>query len=237
MYRIHRETRAREELGTRGESLRPDIIKKGCESLKNKTKSYTRNAINKYDEKFDVLKVRLPKGTREMIADADLSFNAFANDAINAQLKALEIFDFEDDIKNMAPPKEIDGKPVYNFVDERKHIKPGRWWHDVVFFWDDLELNDLFIRFMDEEEPGNNNYKDGCRIIFDIVDTSRYEIVDAKYTDEELEQMTYKQLKKIPERDFGGRQDNTDKLKRKFRKYLYKGDKQPLYNFLGVGQQ
>ncbi len=205
--------------------------------MKNKTKSYTRNAIDKYDEKFDVLKVRLPKGTRDMIADTDLSFNAFANDAINAQLKALEMFDFDDDMQNTVPPKEIDGKPVYNFVNERKYIKPGRWWHDVVFFWDDLELNDLFIRFMDEEEPGNDNYKDGCRILFDIVDTARYEIVDAKYTDEELAKMTYKQLKKIPERDFGGKQDNTDKLKRKFRKYLYKGEKQPLYDFLGVGQE
>lgn len=205
--------------------------------MNKKTKSYTRNANDKYDEKFDVLKVRLPKSTRAMIADTDLSFNAFANDAIERQLKVLEMFEFEDDFQNTEPPKEIDGKPVYNFVDERKYIKPGRWWHDVVFFWDDLELNDLFIRFMDEEEPGNNNYKDGCRIIFDIVDTARYEIVDAKYTDEELAQMTYKQLKKIPERDFGGKQDNTDKLKRKFRKYLYKGEKQTLYDFLGVGQE
>lgn len=205
--------------------------------MNKKTKSYTRNANDKYDEKFDILKVRLPKSTREMIADTDLSFNAFANDAINAQLKALEMFDFDDDPQNAVPPKEIDGKPVYNFVNERKYIKPGRWWHDVVFFWDDLELNDLFIRFMDEEEPGNDNYKDGCRIIFDIVDTARYEIVDAKYTDEELAKMTYKQMRKIPERDFGGKQDNTDKLKRKFRKYLYKGEKQTLYDFLGVGQE
>lgn len=205
--------------------------------MKNKTKSSTRKAIDKYNEKFERMTVNLPLGTRAMIADTDLSFNAFANDAIERQLKALEMFDFDDEYQSTAPPKEIDGKPVYNFVDERKYIKPGRWWHDVVFFWDDLELNDLFIRFMDEEEPGNNNYKDGCRILFDIVDTARYEIVDEKYTDEELAQMTYKQLKKIPERDFGGRQDNTDKLKRKFRKYLYKGDKQPLYDFLEVGQQ
>lgn len=205
--------------------------------MKKKTKSSTRKAIDKYNEKFERMTVNLPLGTRAMIADTDLSFNAFANDAIERQLKALEMFDFEDDIKSMTPPKEINGKPVYNFVDERKYINPGRWWHDVVFFWDDLELNDLFIRFMDEEEPGNDNYKGGCRIIFDIVDTARYEIVDAKYTDEELAQMTYKQLKKIPEKDFGGKQDNTDKLKRKFRKYLYKGDKQPLYDFLGVGQQ
>lgn len=205
--------------------------------MKKKTKSSTRKAIDKYNEKFERMTVNLPLGTRAMIADTDLSFNAFANDAIERQLKALEMFDFEDDIKSMTPPKEINGKPVYNFVDERKYINPGRWWHDVVFFWDDLELNDLFIRFMDEEEPGNDNYKDGCRILFDIVDTARYEIVDAKYTDEELAQMTYKQLKKIPERDFGGKQDNTDKLKRKFKKYLYKGDKQPLYDFLGVGQQ
>lgn len=205
--------------------------------MKKKTKSSTRKAIDKYNEKFERMTVNLPLGTRAMIADTDLSFNAFANDAIERQLKALEMFDFEDDIKSMTPPKEINGKPVYNFVDERKYINPGRWWHDVVFFWDDLELNDLFIRFMDEEEPGNDNYKDGCRILFDIVDTARYEIVDAKYTDEELAQMTYKQLKKIPERDFGGKQDNTDKLKRKFRKYLYKGDKRPLYDFLGVGQQ
>lgn len=212
------------------------ILLKGCEKMK-KTKTSTRKAIDKYNEKFERMTVNLPLGTRAMIADTDLSFNAFANDAIERQLKALEMFDFEDDIKSMTPPKEINGKPVYNFVDERKYIKPGRWWHDVVFFWDDLELNDLFIRFMDEEEPGNDNYKDGCRIIFDIVDTARYEIVDAKYTDEELAKMTYKQLKKIPEIDFGGKQDNTDKLKRKFRKYLYKGDKQPLYDFLGVGQE
>lgn len=205
--------------------------------MKNKTKTSTRKAIDKYNEKFERMTVNLPLGTRAMIADTNLSFNAFANDAIERQLKALEMFDFEDDFRDIAPPKEIDGKPVYNFVDERKYIKPGRWWHDVVFFWDDLELNDLFIRFMDEEEPGNNNYKDGCRIIFDIVDTARYEIVGAKYTDEELAKMTYKQLKKIPEIDFGGKQDNTDKLKRKFRKYLYKGEKQQLYDFLGVGQE
>ena len=141
--------------------------------MKNKTKNSTRAAVSRYDEKFERAMIRMPIGTRAMIADTDLSVNAFANDAIERQLKALEMFDFEDDIKSMTPPKEVDGKPVYNFVDERKHIKPGRWWHDVVFFWDDLELNDLFIRFMDEEEPGNNNYKDGCRIIFDIVDTSR----------------------------------------------------------------
>ena len=190
------------------------ILLKRSEEMKKKTKSSTRKAIDKYNEKFERMTVNLPLGTRAMIADTDLSFNAFANDAIERQLKALEMFDFEDDIKSMTPPKEIDGKPVYNFVDERKYIKPGRWWHDVVFFWDDLELNDLFIRFMDEEEPGNDNYKYGCRIIFDIVDTARYEIVDAKYTDEELAQMTYKQLKKIPEKDFGGKQDNTDKLKR-----------------------
>lgn len=91
----------------------------------NKTRTSTRNAIKKYDEKFDVLKIRLPKSTRAMIADTDLSVNAFANDAIERQLKALEMFDFEDDFQNAAPPKEIDGKPVYNFVDERKYIKPA----------------------------------------------------------------------------------------------------------------
>lgn len=57
-----------------------------------------------------------------MIADTDLSVNAFANDAIERQLKALEMFDFEDDIKSMTPPKEVDGKPVYNFVHEKKYI-------------------------------------------------------------------------------------------------------------------
>ena len=66
-----------------------------------------------------------------MIADTDLSVNAFANDAIERQLKALEMFDFEDDIKSMTPPKEAE--PVYNFVHEK--IYKAR--HD------DLEPNDL----------------------------------------------------------------------------------------------
>ena len=78
--------------------------------MKNKTKNSTRAAVSRYDEKFERAMIRMPIGTRAMIADTDLSVNAFANDAIERQLKALEMFDFEDDIKSMTPPKEVDGK-------------------------------------------------------------------------------------------------------------------------------
>ena len=73
--------------------------------MKKKTKSSTRAAVSRYDEKFERSMIRMPIGTRAMIADTDLSVNAFANDAIERQLKALEMFDFEDDFQNTAPPK------------------------------------------------------------------------------------------------------------------------------------
>ena len=48
--------------------------------MKKKTKSSTRAAIKKYNEKFERMTVRMPKGTRERIKSVtNESYNAYVN--------------------------------------------------------------------------------------------------------------------------------------------------------------
>lgn len=113
--------------------------------MKNKTKNSTRAAVSRYDEKFERAMIRMPIGTRAMIADTDLSVNAFANDAIERQLKALEMFDFEDDIKSMTPPKEVDGNDnsclgyLLHDVDVTQGDAPGTYVYQGTIDWKKVE--------------------------------------------------------------------------------------------------
>lgn len=56
-----------------------------------RTADYTRKAINNYRSKFDLVQIRLPKGTKDRAAELDININDIAVSAVLAYLDALEI--------------------------------------------------------------------------------------------------------------------------------------------------
>lgn len=55
-----------------------------------RTADYTRKAINNYRSKFDLVQIRLPKGTKDRAAESDININDIAVSAVLAYLDALE---------------------------------------------------------------------------------------------------------------------------------------------------
>lgn len=55
-----------------------------------RTADYTRKAINNYRSKFDLVQIRLPRGTKDRAAEADININDIAVSAVLAYLDALE---------------------------------------------------------------------------------------------------------------------------------------------------
>lgn len=55
-----------------------------------RTADYTRKAINNYRSKFDLVQIRLPKGTKERAAESDININDIAVSAVLAYLDGLE---------------------------------------------------------------------------------------------------------------------------------------------------
>lgn len=54
------------------------------------TADYTRKAINNYRSKFDLVQIRLPKGTKDRAAESDININDIAVSAVLAYLDSLE---------------------------------------------------------------------------------------------------------------------------------------------------
>lgn len=55
-----------------------------------RTADYTRKAINNYRSKFDLVQIRLPRGTKDRAAEAGININDIAVSAVLAYLDALE---------------------------------------------------------------------------------------------------------------------------------------------------
>lgn len=55
-----------------------------------RTADYTRKAINNYRSKFDLVQIRLPRGTKDRAAEADININDIAVSAVLAYLDTLE---------------------------------------------------------------------------------------------------------------------------------------------------
>lgn len=55
-----------------------------------RTADYTRKAINNYRSKFDLVQIRLPKGTKDRAAESDININDIAVSAVLAYLDGLE---------------------------------------------------------------------------------------------------------------------------------------------------
>lgn len=55
-----------------------------------RTADYTRKAINNYRSKFDLVQIRLPKGTKDRAEESDININDIAVSAVLAYLDTLE---------------------------------------------------------------------------------------------------------------------------------------------------
>lgn len=55
-----------------------------------RTADYTRKAINNYRSKFDLVQIRLPKGTKDRAAELDININDIAVSAVLSYLDGLE---------------------------------------------------------------------------------------------------------------------------------------------------
>lgn len=57
----------------------------------SKTPDYTKKAISNYRDKFDVMQIRLPKGTRDRISVlTDMSHNEFISKAVVEKIESME---------------------------------------------------------------------------------------------------------------------------------------------------
>lgn len=55
-----------------------------------RTADYTRKAINNYRSKFDLVQIRLPKGTKDRAAELDININDIAVSVVLAYLDTLD---------------------------------------------------------------------------------------------------------------------------------------------------
>lgn len=114
-----------------------------------KTPEYTRNAINNYRDKFDIIQVRFPKGTKNRIKDTGAdSVNSYI---INCVLNALDGFhDAKASTKTEEPnkpeKKSSDLSELQKLLDQKKA--------DVIR---DKRINDGEFMTVDREEEERYN--------------------------------------------------------------------------------
>lgn len=195
----------------------------------SKTPKYVKSAVDNYRNKFDIVQARLDKGTSARIEALGLQKSDFINSLVSSELNKLEKGEKPKKKPKEPTPKEVNGKPVYRFWEEDEYIKRGgQWWHEVVFFHDDMELNDLFIKFLDKEADENEGFKNGCRLCYDLIDLAR---TGSKYGDDELFKMTEEEIDRIPESDLCF--DQSAELKNVLKDFVYNGNREKLDEFVG----
>lgn len=127
--------------------------------------------------------------------------------------------------------KMEDGLMIYKTHEEDTYNKTSDgWWKHYTFFADDEELNDLFIKLLDKTAQEENNYSDGCSIVYDIVSTARLKM---KYSDVEIQNMTDDEFNSIPQEDLQPI-DKTAELKSVLRDFVYNANKEALHIYLGL---
>lgn len=81
-----------------------------------KVKPYTRNAIKKYQSKYDNITVSLPRGTKDTIKQlTGLSVNKYINNLVKADLERLTREDHNayDPKKNSRAPETINPADIF----------------------------------------------------------------------------------------------------------------------------
>ena len=88
----------------------------------NKTPNYTKNAVNKYNSKFDRIAVNLPKGTKEEIKQlTGKSCNAFISSLVIGELEQIKSKKREAEEKKIYNPKNQ--KPSSNLEELQKLLR------------------------------------------------------------------------------------------------------------------
>ena len=98
---------------------------------------YTKDAINRYNAKFDRLAVNLPKGTKERI-------KALTGKSGNAYITALVLDDLDrlEGIKGTVEPEEIPNAETlaaFQEIDEMKANGTGQAFDNLDDLWKSLE--------------------------------------------------------------------------------------------------
>lgn len=122
------------------------------------------------------------------------------------------------------------GRMIYKWYDEESYKKIDGWWKHYIFFEDDEELNDLFIKFLDKIAEENNNFINGCRFWYDAINLARYA---CKYSDEYLIDLSDEEYDKLPDEDKYAH-DVTDELKKLLREFAYNGARKELFEFIDL---
>ena len=212
--------------------LEVDSMAKSEQELLNSYKDRIKRQNERTKEKYDKITATLPKGTIDRIKELGISTNKFINSAVSAELKKSKNRKTQKKKWRGKMPDKINGKPVYRDWQEDEYIQYGdQWWHEVVFFYDDMELNDLFIKFLDNEAKENDNHKDGCNLLFTLVNLQR-EV--SKISDKEVEEMTEEEYNEIPEELLEETIDQNDQLKAILRDCINNNTGEPLFEFIGL---
>lgn len=88
----------------------------------------------------------------------------------------------------------------------------------------------MFIKFLDISAKENENYKDGCRLWFDLINLQR-EV--GKISDLELLKMTDEEIDKIPDELLEETIDKNEELKALLKDCVYNGNDKSLLEFIG----
>lgn len=127
--------------------------------------------------------------------------------------------------------KKEDEKMQYKIHEEDSYDKSqAGWWKHYIFFPDNEELNDLFIKLLDKTAEEEKNYIDGCSTAYEIVSAARLKTL---YSDEQLSNMSDEEFNSIPESDLQP-VDVTNELIDVLRDFAYNNNRERLNTYLGL---
>jgi hypothetical protein len=174
-------------------------------------KNYVKRAQNNYNSKFDLITLRLPKGTKDRMRQLVGEDVVISDFCIRAILQELDVFEPAE-----AKPETFNSKPIYRDYDDI--TKTGKWWRKYAFFTDDKELDDLFIKMLDILDSSGKMDLD--------IDAYRQAVDLARFRDDPEEHYTTMQ------EDEENRKRQLEDLKVVLRQFCTDQDTTALFNYL-----
>lgn len=174
-------------------------------------KDYVKRAQNNYNAKFDLITLRLPKGTKDRMRHLVGEDVVISDFCIRAILQELEVFEAAE-VKS----ETFNGKPIYK--DYKDIAKNGKWWRKYAFFVDDEELDELFIKMLDILDKSGKMELD--------IDAYRQAVDLARYRDNPENHYTTMQ------EDEENTKQQLEELKAVLRRFCTDHDTTALFNYL-----
>lgn len=116
------------------------------------TPEYIKRAQNKYNSKFDLVQLKLPKGTKERIKSiTNESYNAYVNRLILEDLESAQNADMDTETREAA---ETTQEPIKSI--NKPNIK------ELYDFYG-KKIHDIYTQIEIQEKYGNNLLVDLCK--------------------------------------------------------------------------